>query len=222
MQHSLSQNAAPGDLLPLIRAHAEPAALRGIFEEIRRDPARLAEVAARSYEHENGFAKVVLHEAGGSKLRLHVWRPGLGVPAQENIHDHRWDFASAVICGVLRSDEFAPSGTSHGERCHAYRYQRVEGSADYRLESIGRLRLARTQSRRIHAGESYYLHHSVMHRIVHDHPGVTATLVLTGEPVAADCGLYASRPMPARGSPQQRRLEPEELARLFTLVETTR
>ncbi|WP_433269263.1 hypothetical protein ACQPZF_06460 [Actinosynnema sp. CS-041913] len=54
----------------------------------------------RAYRHPNGFLKIVLIAEVEFQLRLHVWRPEPDSPvATENVHNHRWDFASAVLVG---------------------------------------------------------------------------------------------------------------------------
>jgi hypothetical protein len=56
-------------------------------------------IAARSYWHPNGFAKLVLadHPQTG-QVRLHVWPE---VPADHDIHGHAWDYKSTTVTGEL-------------------------------------------------------------------------------------------------------------------------
>lgn len=144
-----------------------PACVLGLVEEVLANPDLLAEVAGRSYHHGNGFLKVVLANRHGWKLRLHIWFPG--APCEENIHDHRWSFASTVLCGELLSETFAddPQGPVNG---NAYLYHARQGSQDSRKVAVGGFRLRSLGRSLRRAGEAYALPSSVLHRIC-DYPG---------------------------------------------------
>lgn len=202
-----------------------------LFDRIHQDESRLSRAAERSYAHQNGFAKIVLATGNGFKLRLHVWSPdGSGVssaPAQENIHDHRWNFASAGLCGAIRNDFFAftaedaHAGDVHSEeveRVHAHRYLRVDASTDYQLAYVGTRAVRRTHSLRVRAGESYGMGFTGLHRIVHDTGSLAATLVITAPPVSHECHLLSRSPMPLGETSGGRQLTPEEIVQMFQLV----
>jgi hypothetical protein len=72
------------------------------LSKLIEDETRMREVSQRSYLHPNGFVKLVLHQLGDAKLRLHFWSGHQ--EAEENIHNHRWVFASKVMTGLLRSE----------------------------------------------------------------------------------------------------------------------
>ena len=58
-------------------------------------------VAARSYWHPNGYAKLVLADSPQGQTRLHIWtETGDG----GDIHDHAWDYQSTVLAGKF--DDF--------------------------------------------------------------------------------------------------------------------
>lgn len=61
--------------------------------------------ASKSYIHANGFQKLVIATANGCgpSIRLHRW---IGPSKRSDIHDHSWSFASLVIKGSLRVEEF--------------------------------------------------------------------------------------------------------------------
>lgn len=215
---------------------ARPEVLLPLFDRIHQDEASLSRAAERSYAHQNGFAKIVLATGNGFKLRLHVWSPdGSGVssaPAQENIHDHRWNFASAGLCGAIRNDFFAftagdaptgdaPAGDVHAgevERVHAHRYLRVDASTDYQLTYVGDRAVRRIRSLRVRAGESYGMGFTDLHRIVHDTGSLAATLVITAPPVSHECHLLSRSPMPLGETSGGRQLTPEEIVQMFQLV----
>lgn len=106
LQHS---GAADELLAALLASTATQEWQAALCETLLTDDAFAAEVAARSYRHGNGFLKVVLLDRG-FKLRLHLWLPG--TPCEENIHDHRWSIASAIIAGELNSEIWADAASA--------------------------------------------------------------------------------------------------------------
>ncbi|PQQ36103.1 hypothetical protein C6H68_21265 [Photorhabdus luminescens] len=62
----------------------------------------LKTIAKKSYLQGNGFYKIVLSEQREYSIRLHIWING--IEAQENLHSHRWPFASVVTDGCLKSE----------------------------------------------------------------------------------------------------------------------
>lgn len=154
------------DLADWMTATFCPKTIYAIINEVLSNPILLEQVAARSYHHGNGFLKVVLATQHGWKLRLHVWFPN--TPCEENIHDHRWSFASTVLCGHLLSETFVDDcqGDITGTEFlyHAKQQQMAshkQEKSDFCLRSSGQ------QFRG--AGESYFLPTSVLHRIC-DYP----------------------------------------------------
>ena len=78
------------------------------------DSSLLAEIATRSYTHSLGFRKIVLLDGRDTnldyKLRLHIWWPQKaqkeGAPIAEGKHEHRWDFVSTVLAGMLENQKY--------------------------------------------------------------------------------------------------------------------
>ena len=163
LQRYYATNACANDALASwMTATFSPSCVLALVDELLANPTFLAEVAARSYHHGNGFLKVVIAAQNGWKLRLHVWFPN--TPCEENIHDHRWSFASTVLCGQLLSETFVDEATGdiHGdEYCYFARQQQAMShkvaQGQFHLRSLGQ------QCRS--AGESYCLPKSVLHRI---------------------------------------------------------
>lgn len=80
---------------------------RDLVDRTLADASLLEKVAARSYPHPIGFDKLVLHEHAAFKFRLHMyWRTPQEV-AQERIHLHRFEMASAPITGELTNHLYA-------------------------------------------------------------------------------------------------------------------
>jgi hypothetical protein len=153
--------------------------------DVRRSAAAMRRIAADSYYHPNGFAKIQLVNSGdwGPKLRLHVWCADLGCSTHgsEDIHDHFWDFSSAVVAGKLLAEtyicEAAPAkGT---ERLQHYELVRGVGGR-HGLRRVGAASLKRISSRHFTAGQIHGLRAKALHRIEPLDNKVTATLVLQG------------------------------------------
>lgn len=151
--------------------------------ELRADPAAARDVAARSYWHPNGFAKLVLYSSDEPefRLRLHVWpavTTGLRL-GESNPHSHRWEFASVVAVGdgmhMVEYVETEQGGKPY--RRHRYGADPADRAA---LVADGSVRLARTRSPHVYCGQTYSCDTAVVHTVVPIGTGVTATLVVQG------------------------------------------
>lgn len=152
-----------------------PQTVYAIINEVLANPQLLAQIAARSYHHGNGFLKVVLASQHGWKLRLHIWFPN--TPCEENIHDHRWGFASTVLCGQLLSETFVDDvkGDITGTE---YLYHARQHDDDSQKHSQGRFCLRSLGQQCRSVGEAYFLPTSVLHRICdYPHKGLVATMM---------------------------------------------
>lgn len=173
----------PGDVVELLRV-------------ARHDD--LAAVTARSYRHPNGFAKIVLHDAGpaGASIRLHVW-PTAGVHEQfEDVprgdtapHEHRWKFASTVLAGSgLLVEEFT------GDRSGVLHDRFVfEPTVRAELRADGDARLASRGFWVRNRDDVYGCDTDIIHTVAPIDHGMTATLVVQG-PVEEAGALVFLRP----------------------------
>ncbi|MCY0933933.1 hypothetical protein [Streptomyces sp. H34-S4] len=163
------------EAMQVVQALAVDGRLVALLKSLLDSPDFMHQTADSSYTHDNGFDKLLLASTPrGWRMRLHVWWPGRGVHT-ENIHNHRWDFASVLLGGSCRADYFShdPGGTE----MHAYEYVRGEGSA-YRHHHLGTRRVIRAMSATMQQGDSYVLTRALMHRIVSDRTRLLASLML--------------------------------------------
>ncbi|MGH3664258.1 MAG: hypothetical protein ACRDTQ_20695 [Micromonosporaceae bacterium] len=156
-------------------------------------------VAARSYQHANGFVKIVLAEAG-ARLRLHRWSAPTASVAGDgrsgtgpgNVHSHRWCFASSVVLGSLVNETFVPggqpSGREHSEGFEAYTY-RPGGSVE-EITHQGPRTVSVASTAVLAAGSHFSLHHFTLHRAWAE-VFPTYTLIVQGRPVSADTQVLA-------------------------------
>lgn len=177
-----------GEHLDLATARLAAFGLRGVRASLRSllsDPAALSVVASRSYRHGNGFLKIVLHRSRALSLRLHIQDGS----AEENVHDHRWTFASTVLTGALEHDLFHDVAPGRGLRFDEWRYVRDAHSAQ--KHALGPAWVERHSRHFVSAGQSYWLRASHLHRIRWSSPG-TSTLVATWAAERADNRLLSS------------------------------
>lgn len=176
-------NAVAGSAMPALTSalkHHAATQLRSDLKVIAADRAEVAAIAVRSYRHANGFTKLVLTDSVIGRLRLHVWEPG--AVAEENIHEHRWHFASAVLAGTMESEIWVDSFDRDAPTFPEFIYHVRDRGATRR--PVGRTRVTCSRSVIRQAGEAYFMPPGVLHRITGT-SGLTATLVFTTAPSRA-------------------------------------
>jgi hypothetical protein len=68
--------------------------------------------------HGIGVLQGYVTETSKPEVRLHVWDPSLlkpGMDVSGDIHDHRFDLVSHVLCGSVGHEEIFPDGADDGE-----------------------------------------------------------------------------------------------------------
>jgi hypothetical protein len=152
----------------------------------------------RLCEHYDILDKIVLHDdESGVRLRLHVFLPG----HFDRPHNHRWSYASTILRGDYRHYLFG------------------NAELDDTVEPAG---LKAFQVRQEQVGNTYALHHTMVHAVVAQ--PYTVSMVLRG-PAVKDRFLvmdrktgkswwqYGARDETA-DSAQQKRMSPERLSEL--------
>ena len=157
--------------------------LHPLLSRLLEDPSALADVAAHSYVHDNGFVKIVLARGGptGGAVRLHIWTDGQS--GQNNIHNHCWPFTSLVLSGELEYEEYEPAESGEMPALH-YAYLPSAGF-NYDLQRIGPERLRRTRCGRHGAGDRYTMQCQTLHR-TRARPGVPTVTVVSQGPRRLD------------------------------------
>jgi hypothetical protein len=190
----------------------------------RHDPARLVQAvlddgqllrraAHASYEHANGFDKLVLASSPeGHSIKLDVWWAHLP-RGLEDIHNHRYNFSSHLLAGELAMEhwEFRDGGTPMD-----YLHIEAAGGRTDRLEHRGRRPVERLFDVRATAGTTYSLHHAQLHRVVAAPARPTATLVFQDRTARRSSEIL--RPVGA-GGPERRYNPPFEPAAMAAKLE---
>lgn len=171
------ESASP-QLADWLAQQFDPATLVSLLQQLIKSPQQLAAVAQRSYFHGNGFLKVVLLDKD-YKLRLHVWHKG--EVCEENIHSHRWSFASTVLVGTLRSEIWRNASTNHAQaqQLLEYCYHAATAQQAPVIEPLGNCLLEMESRVAVSAGESYFMPVDQMHCINNPGEQLVATLICT-------------------------------------------
>ena len=143
-----------------------------LLDAILKDSTSLEQICQRSYQHGNGFLKVVLLDRG-YKLRLHIWFAGQS--CEENIHDHRWSFSSLILAGVLKSEIWKDDQS--GQQFQEYEYHAAtKHKAAYKTEhGYQNLKLDYVQENII--GDHYVMPKGKLHRIINPGHHLVATMM---------------------------------------------
>jgi len=165
---------------------------KSLLEKLLLNQHALAKIQHSSYYHQNGFDKFVLIDNQYFKLRLHVWQPENIDKAQENIHDHRWAFASKVLYGSFQNQLFEEHEQGNIER-YFYTYLPAYKDQKYDLKYNGKRRLTLLEEVNLQTSQLYCLAPDVLHRISQVNSDGCATLMLTGTAFRTDCRLFAER-----------------------------
>lgn len=187
-QHAVNLDDFAQRAMPALRSHA----VRSWVSALIQDDLALAETAARSYLHGNGFYKIVLADEHGTRLRLHVWEEGN--LCEENIHDHRWPFVSSILAGTLEVDYFDAS-TAESENAFPLpwlHYTAARPDHPTQVQDRGLAWLQLREHRRHHCGETYQMDVGSKHRIC-QHAGYAATAICTRATDNLHNNLYTSR-----------------------------
>ena len=227
-----SDNKALTQLASLLSQHCHLASITTLISSLIQSPELLAKIAARSYWHGNGFLKVVLLDQG-YKLRLHIWFAGTS--CEENIHSHRWGFASHVLTGSLKSELWADAANDDlsASRCasktgpansraltlqtkeyvYTAKHQGGHTPVPAHKKFIGTACLQKLQDITQTAGASYLMTPDQLHRINHPGQELVATIICT-----SPTQVLTNRLFPTLANPnlQPANLSAEELKHALT------
>jgi hypothetical protein len=179
----------------------EPRCLVNCLSALRENERSLRRVAARSYLHSNGFAKIILRSRWdwGTKLRLHVWdaAAGGGTRGESDPHGHRWAFASTVVAGdgldVVHFEEVDEAGPGD-TRFQRYEYDPRSTDA---MHPRGSRVLRTVASSRRGWRDVYGCDTDVIHTIEPSSPRPLATLVVQGPDRTSSTPVYRRRGDPS-------------------------
>jgi hypothetical protein len=155
------------------------ASLIEFLESIYSDDNALANVAAKSYAHRNGFDKLVLIASSDPefRLRLHIWWPNSDEVGDMHIHNHKWDFRSRIIEGSYRHQTYAVD--AGGEEWHRYRCHSVLQKQGHQMEYECTQHLRCVFDNIVVKNSEYTIDHSILHKVsLMDPFHLTSTIIL--------------------------------------------
>lgn len=218
-------------LEPLEAIGTNPENLREMLQRIIRESLRsaladsqiLEAIASRSYTHPNGFSKLILSPSvyPAGELRLHVWDNESWTGVDSKIHNHAWDFASLVLCGVLENVIY---DIDEGQAFWVQRVDVLEGvnnwsSSRYNINEAGQIDASVTLRNHIPQGTLYAQRADVFHQIV-PHEAFCVSLVLQG-PFSRDGSFILSKDPIKKGPVELRPLTTDRVAELCRRIEQT-
>jgi hypothetical protein len=131
-------------MLDTVRRIAEPDFAYALLTSILCDGEWLGRTTEAAFSHPNGFEKLTLVSSSDPeyRLRLHVWTPSSHRGVQEHVHDHSWDYSSALLAGSFRMQTF--SCDEKGTRMLRYECGFPETGEGYRMRLIGKSKVVCT------------------------------------------------------------------------------
>jgi hypothetical protein len=205
----------------LVQEH--DADLRAGLEDLIHDDWLAADVAARSYWHSNGFAKLVVHvdDANGSRLRLHVWpEAGRRRAGYQNVHNHRWPFLAVVLCGAVRVQLFEevdlPTDNTPVSFVK-YVYDAGAPTLVAPFREVGGCVLRELDEAVYKSRDGHSCSTIELHAVAADVPGTTATLVIQGPAQCRSALVYQRAGQPLLEDTGER-IAPEEVSDLASMT----
>jgi hypothetical protein len=168
-----------------------------IVQEVLNDEHAVAEIAARSYTHTNGFDKFTLisNRQPEFKLRLHAWWPnGNNSKNGEFIHNHRWCFRSTTLCGSVHVETFTQRDSGEPMYRHEYR-PRDAAKETYGLTVVGRSNLALDMMLTLEPGSTYTMGPDLLHRVIRASDAATITLFVRWATTQETASVFAESPI---------------------------
>lgn len=146
-------------------------------------------IESMSYQHANGFAKIVLFDwpMSNIELRAHIWGEGRGTAS--NIHDHTRPFVSQVYAGKILVETFKyGTGTRH------YRYIcSSEPDGRHSLTMRGSEDLAISSAVEVSSGNGHSSSVETLHRVTPASAGPIITLFLQGKKSRTVTNVFSKR-----------------------------
>lgn len=193
---------------------SEERMLLKIIDQILNEPDLQDLIAARSYDHFNGFYKMILYKTDDYKLRLHVWLPSEVTDIFEHIHYHRWPFVSKILKGVYYCNDYRVDPL--GDPMYKYVYSPRSGKTEYDLSNQGFEPILLLSTKPVKAGDYLISRPLELHRVIADRSVTTVSLVLQGKDEFGFSMVYNEEPICQKiDSPP---MTPEEFSRVLKQV----
>lgn len=186
--------------------------VKHLIQKILHSTLLLEEIANRSYCHDNGFDKIVIAKGNDLQLRIHIWWDGIDIEGQPNIHNHRWNFASYLLCGEYKHEEFVlRQSAPEMIKAHAYIYQPRGETGFYGLIENGDSGLELISTTILGKGDFLVSYHDQLHRVMPNRRLTTATIFLNGKVEKATTDVYSYRQLITSKKQDSKAMQPQVL-----------
>ena len=214
IQAALDSFTDPTLALRQLRLFAD---LREVVKDLTSSQEMVGRLASISQRHDNGFDKIVLYSSPLTRMKLvlHVWRPD--APGDDNIHNHRWDFASIVLQGQLQCElyELDRSGASY----LAFSYESPGKGGAYMLQPTGTCSAVKRASLSIAKLSTYSWGYPLLHRAYGTGSTRTVTLIIQGPPLQSATKVLLRATKPTGLQNPVRRLDTAELVQTLQVLD---
>lgn len=121
-------------------------------------------ISSQSFNHYNGFFKIILFRGKSKIFRIHIWDSiNYTLNYKENIHNHRWDFMSILLSGECIHELYRYS--EFGEVYYEYEYNPKNKKSDTNLRFLGINKLEKIKSEIIVSPNKYLIDSDDLHRV---------------------------------------------------------
>lgn len=209
-----------GRLLDAVVSLSERRQLARLLHSLLSDEQMSRACAAESYPHPLGFDRLVLTPSGDDtfQLRLHVWWPGRD-RIVEDVHNHRFPFASTILDGGLRMQLLERSAA--GATMQEFDSAGAGPIGSTQFAHLGAVRVAPTFAGWMPRGTSYCMAAAALHRITGTDPALTATLFLRGRIVQRTAAVMSAEATRHRSTILRQTMDPFNFSqRIAAFAET--
>ncbi len=168
---------------------------------LEKDSNILKLIASSSYTHEIGFDKIVIHPYLNTnfQLRLNVWWADKYRNASfENIHTHRWDYATVLLIGEYEYKNYKISDSEGVEKYWYNYFPRHEEAFNMKL--IGRRKLSIESNEILKKGNIMSLDSFTPHKITPKEGINTISFFLNQKPIKEYTDVYSDVKLTKHGT----------------------
>lgn len=207
-------------LLDELRACAAHDRMAELITSICDSDRLLAECSSNSVSHPLGFDKLTLVTTPAYQLKLHIWWPTTSPRTVEDIHDHRFSFASVVLAGTLKTEIFRLDEAGTPMRRFTEHRDAYDGS--YVFDPAGVIGVGQREVSIMAARSAYFMNAEVLHRVSVEENALAATLFLKLRPVRHNTTVLVDRRTTTKHTRSRAGLDPRTTRRkLLDFTSTT-
>lgn len=192
-------------LLDELRFCARRDQMAKVITSICESDRLLAECSSNSVSHPLGFDKLTLIATPSYQLKLHIWWPTTRNRTREDIHDHRFSFASVILAGSLKTEIFRLDDS--GIPMFRFTEHKDVRNGSYLFDDAGITGVRHREINIFGTGSAYFMNSEVLHRVSVDEHELVATLFLKLPSVRHKTTVLMDHPIPAKRNYSRRTID---------------